>query len=141
MNATGPKKRAFAFALSLLLVLQMLVPSASLQAIAEEVTGEAPVAMEAVSGDTVPDEGEGVQEEPVPEPDDDPGVVPATESAGDEQGGADEVAAADPAPSPMPSSPVPSRCARSQVPRWPVLPTPRWAAWSSPAAPSAPTTP
>ncbi len=100
MNATGPKKRAFAFALSLLLVLQMLVPSASLQAIAEEVTGEAPVAVEAVSGDTVPDEGEGVQEEPVPEPDDGPGVVPATEGAGDEQGGADEVAAADPAPEP-----------------------------------------
>lgn len=39
MNATSPRKRAFAFVLSLLLVLQMLVPSASLQAIAEELTG------------------------------------------------------------------------------------------------------
>lgn len=39
MNASTPRKRTFAFVLSLLLVLQMLVPSASLQAIAEEMTG------------------------------------------------------------------------------------------------------
>lgn len=41
MNAPQPKNKAFAFLLSLLLVVQMVVPSASLQAIADELTGVA----------------------------------------------------------------------------------------------------
>lgn len=97
MNATGPKKRAFAFVLSLLLVLQMLVPSASLQAIAEEVAGEAPAAVEALPAGTVPDEGEADREEPAPEPDDDPEAGAATEGAGDARDVADDGSAADPA--------------------------------------------
>lgn len=98
MNASTPRKRTFAFVLSLLLVLQMLVPSASLQAIAEEMTGggDSAAVVEPVGDDEPQDAApDAAPEEAVPD-----------DEAVDGDGEGDDAAA--------PKAPTP--------PRWPCPP-------------------
>lgn len=131
MNATGPKKRAFAFALSLLLVLQMLVPSASLQAIAEEVTGggEPPI----VLTDAVRDDADApvAGDEPATPSD---SVEPAdgAENSGDQADG-DEGTGAPETPKPEPVAVATSAAAELAAPMAAAAPV----AAAAPEAPAA----
>ncbi len=125
MNASTPRKRTFAFVLSLLLVLQMLVPSASLQAIAEEMTGggDSAAVVEPVGDDEPQDAApDAAPEEAVPD-----------DEAVDGDGEGDDAAA--------PKAPTPSEVAvPAAADLLAALPTPVTEGDDAPAAQAADTT-